>query len=320
MAAFALQNGKVCKQTPQAPTVAPSSSGDASSVPPASAPSPRTPKACTQRQGPAGERGQGTGGERRLRRHPLKSTRPSQPSCQRKSRVIVSRGGAGRAPWRRPGQDSRPRKKKKNPPSRAQLFFVSARTHLGNFGSPHRGGAVAGARGAAGAPCVLSVSLIAARRGTPVPVLPVVAASAPAARVLAAPRAKPENPIPSPSATCRSGRAPRARPSSEAGAAAAGAGARAGRCRRPRWGAGRGRGGRGRLPGRDPRAQHPALPSHLPRRPLASLAASCPARLGIEAQWFSSGFRAPRLAGTLGSDAEGCDFSCVVVCVHRQDR
>lgn len=50
----------------------------------------------------------------------------------------------------------------------------------------------AGAREAEGAPCVFSVSLSAARPGTPVPVLLVVAASAPAARGLAAPRAKRE--------------------------------------------------------------------------------------------------------------------------------
>lgn len=57
-----------------------------------------------------------------------------------------------------------------------------------------------------------------------------------------------------------------------------------------------------------------------PRCPLASLAARSPARLAIEAHLFSPGFRAPGLAGPPGSDADGCDFSCVVLCVHRQGR
>lgn len=51
-------------------------------------------------------------------------------------------------------------------------------------------------------------------------------------------------------------------------------------------GAGWGRGGRGRLCGRNPRARHPAPPSHLPRRLLASLAARIPARLRIQARFF----------------------------------
>lgn len=178
----------------------------------------------------------------------------------------------------------------------------------------------AGAREAEGAPGVFSVSLSAARPGTPVPALLVVAASAPAAgssqvgersrrtrsqrREQPAGVAEPRAPAPAPRRA-----QPQRGPGPEPRAAAARGGGRAG-------GGAAGAALRGAIPERSTRR----LPSHLPRRPLASLAASCPARLRIQAHLFPPGFRAPRLAGTLGSDAEGCDFSCVVLCVHRQDR
>lgn len=272
---------------------------------------------------------EGAGGERRLSRQPPQPIAPPRPVAgANPGNCFPGRGwarsvappGSGFPRGKNPTREGLPALRlggdelwqlRQPPPTAATK--QSQRQWRGQLGW-------AGAREAEGAPGVFSVSFLAARPGTPAPVFPVVAASAPPSWVLAARRAKQENPIPAPSATCRSGRAPRSRPSSEAGAAAAGAGARAPRRRRPRWGAGWGRGGRGRLAGRDPRAQHPALPSHLPRRPLASLAAPCPARLEIQAHLFPPGFRAPRLAGTLGSDAERCDFSCVVLCLHRQDR
>jgi hypothetical protein len=171
-------------------------------------------------------------------------------------------------------------------------------------------------------PCTSNASFSAAGPGTPTRVLGVVEAAVPAPQVLAVPRVSEANPIGSPArrATCRSGRAALSSRSSKASATAAGARAQAWCCHRPRWGAGWGRGGRGCLPGRDPRAQHPALPSHLPCRPLASLAAARTARHWIQAHLFLLGFGEPCLAGTLGSDADGYDFSFMVLCVHRQDR
>lgn len=103
---------------------------------------------------------------------------------------------------------------------------------------------------------------------------------------------------------------PALRPSSKASAAAAGARAVGG-------GLGAGR------PGQPSRARSPSAAASAadppPPQPASKFGGSEPDAPRLQAHSFA-GFRAPRLAGTLGSDADGCGASGVVLCVHRQGR
>lgn len=88
--------------------------------------------------------------------------------------------------------------------------------------------------------------------------------------------------------------------------------------RRPPWGGGLGAG-------------RPGPPSWA-RSPSAAPGAAEPPPPPPASKFGRSEPRAPRdagavllpsarpVSGTLGSDADGCDLSCVVLCVHRQDR